>query len=452
MNKKKYLANRVISVLVSLGMCAGLFCTTAFASEEDGVVEETPAPAVQESEVLPVQDGSFLEEAAQQETEEKDVFEEQEEAAQEGILTRCVSGDEEGSLCTCKNFDKTGKHNPECSLYVKPEKPSMSEEPEEIEEEEGTATQIPDPEVPGTDVPDPGSEKAITPEQGKEGRDGVYKFEDEKKDLVLENSVDITGVTEFYIKQATATVIWVLDQARLGENDANKEQIYNAAGVNDPSIKDKDYTVVSGESTFKFIDYFDNGGKDDGKGPYGSTSFTVEGNILTIVGNISHATFVTSSTEKPDPEQPDPENPDPENPGSEDPTPPTTPNDNGGGSGGRRPSQPTNPVTIPEEDVPLAQIPEEEPPVEVEITEPEVPLAQPPEFPETQIAESEVPLAAQPAIPTRPAKSTSSILDEKVPLADVPSTGDVASAWYALTLAAAAGLAALKLTGKRKEQ
>jgi len=112
MNKKKYLANRVISVLVSLGMCAGLFCTTAFASEEDGVVEETPAPAVQESEVLPVQDGSFLEEAAQQETEEKDVFEEQEEAAQEGILTRCVSGDEEGSLCTCKNFDKTGKHNP----------------------------------------------------------------------------------------------------------------------------------------------------------------------------------------------------------------------------------------------------------------------------------------------------------------------------------------------------
>ena len=108
---------------------------------------------------------------------------------------------------------------------MKPEKPSMSEEPEEIEEEEGTATQIPDPEAPGTDVPDPGSGKAITPEQGKEGRDGVYKFEDEKKDLVLENSVDITGVTEFYIKQATATVIWVLDQARLGENDANKEQI-----------------------------------------------------------------------------------------------------------------------------------------------------------------------------------------------------------------------------------
>jgi len=61
-------------------------------------------------------------------------------------------------------------------------------------------------------------------------------------------------------------------------------------------------------------------------------------------------------------------------------------------------------------------------------------------------------LAAQPAIPTRPAKSTSSIPDEKVPLADVPSTGDVASVWYALTLAAAASLAALKLTGKRKEQ
>ena len=45
---------------------------------------------------------------------------------------------------------------------------------------------------------------------------------------------------------------------------------------------------------------------------------------------------------------------------------------------------------------------------------------------------------------------TTEIPDEDVPLADVPTTGDGTALWYALALAAAAGIAWGKLAEKKR--
>ncbi|NBI65740.1 VWA domain-containing protein [Pseudoflavonifractor sp. 60] len=89
------------------------------------------------------------------------------------------------------------------------------------------------------------------------------------------------------------------------------------------------------------------------------------------------------------------------------------------------------------------------PPTE-EVTDPNVPLV---ETPEEEIPNEEVPLVETPNIPTEETlieeKELEELLDEKVPLVDVPQTGDSSALWYAMTLLSACGLAALNPLKKR---
>ena len=156
------------------------------------------------------------------------------------------------------------------------------------------------------------------------------------------------------------------------------------------------------------------------------------------------------------------------------PTPPTPPTGGGGdnGGGGTPPVNPQPPVDIPEEDPPLVDVPEEEPPL-VDIPEEEPPLVDVPEeeepplvdVPEVEpplvdVPDSDVPQASRPtkpAKPTKPARPAISqttaeveIVDEEVPLADVPKTGDNTALWCAIALAAVASITGVKLSEKKK--
>ena len=83
------------------------------------------------------------------------------------------------------------------------------------------------------------------------------------------------------------------------------------------------------------------------------------------------------------------------------------------------PDTPT--VDVPEEDVPLVETPEEEElPTEIEVPEEEVPLA---ENPEEEGLPAEVELPDEP-VPLADATEEQEILDEDVPLANVPKTGE----------------------------
>lgn len=82
--------------------------------------------------------------------------------------------------------------------------------------------------------------------------------------------------------------------------------------------------------------------------------------------------------------------------------------DNGGGGGGT--------ITIPDEEPPLSELPDET----VDLPDEDVPLADLPE--------------------------------EEVPLADVPKTGDASAVWMALAAASGMGLAALTFLGRKKDE
>ena len=84
-------------------------------------------------------------------------------------------------------------------------------------------------------------------------------------------------------------------------------------------------------------------------------------------------------------------------------------------------------TNIPEEDVPLSNLPDNE---EI-IPEENVPLAEGPEQEETRNEEE--------------------ILDEDVPLVNIPKTGDGSGLWYAMAMLSACGLAVLNLLKKREQ-
>ena len=104
--------------------------------------------------------------------------------------------------------------------------------------------------------------------------------------------------------------------------------------------------------------------------------------------------------------------------GNEDPTPTPTPT----------PELPEEPV---EPDEPVEDLPE-----------PEVPLDELPDESLDELPEPEVPLNDVPY-------EEEEILDEEVPLADVPQTGDISLLWYVGSLLSTCGLAALAMGKKR---
>lgn len=104
--------------------------------------------------------------------------------------------------------------------------------------------------------------------------------------------------------------------------------------------------------------------------------------------------------------------------GNEDPTPTPTPT----------PELPEEPV---EPDEPVEDLPE-----------PEVPLDELPDESLEELPEPEVPLNDVPY-------EEEEILDEEVPLADVPQTGDISLLWYVGSLLSTCGLAALAMGKKR---
>ena len=130
---------------------------------------------------------------------------------------------------------------------------------------------------------------------------------------------------------------------------------------------------------------------------------------------------------KPIPTQIQKNEPEPE-PEPDDPVDPVDPDD---------PDDPVDPVDpeveIPDEDVPLTEVPV------VEVPYSDMSLA---EEPVVEIPDGDVPLAEEPVV---------DIPDEDVPLADVPETGDISCAWYAMAVLSACGLMALYLLKKREE-
>ena len=154
--------------------------------------------------------------------------------------------------------------------------------------------------------------------------------------------------------------------------------------------------------------------------------------------------FSVKDPDPPGPGDPDPE-PDPEDPDKPGPEDPKDPD----------PDPEDLPVDVPDPDVPLVPPPDpEDPPVD--IPDPDVPLTPaPPE--EMEVPDPEVPLAPRPTKPGKPAKPqtpvtvvTTEVPDEEVPLADVPDTGDDSALWYAMALAAAAGIAWVTLQEKKR--
>ena len=113
-----------------------------------------------------------------------------------------------------------------------------------------------------------------------------------------------------------------------------------------------------------------------------------------------------------------PDDDDDEPNGNEDPTPTPTPT----------PELPEEPV---EPDEPVEDLPE-----------PEVPLDELPDESLDELPEPEVPLNDVPY-------EEEEILDEEVPLADVPQTGDISLLWYIGSLLSTCGLAALAMGKKR---
>ena len=119
----------------------------------------------------------------------------------------------------------------------------------------------------------------------------------------------------------------------------------------------------------------------------------------------------------PDPEPtPDPD-PDPDPDPTPDPDPDPTPDPEDPGDSGDEPNEPG--TRIPDVDVPLTFIPD-----------PEVPLA--------NIPNENVPLV--------------SIMDWDVPLASVPRTGDISTAWYAMTILSACCLLVMGMLDKKKRE
>ena len=123
---------------------------------------------------------------------------------------------------------------------------------------------------------------------------------------------------------------------------------------------------------------------------------------------------------------------------------------NGGGSGGGggggstatnltgrvHRGTPEPAVTVPGEGAALADIPEG-----TDIPDDDVPLAA---IPETDIPDADVPLAGIPDFMRIP--------DDDVPLASVPKTGDSSGVWHLMALLSAAGLMAISMLEKKRHQ
>lgn len=123
---------------------------------------------------------------------------------------------------------------------------------------------------------------------------------------------------------------------------------------------------------------------------------------------------------------------------------------NGGGSGGGggggstatnltgrvHRGTPEPAVTVPGEGAALADIPEG-----TDIPDEDVPLAA---IPETDIPDANVPLAGIPDFMRIP--------DDDVPLASVPKTGDSSGVWHLMALLSAAGLMAISMLEKKRHQ
>ena len=123
---------------------------------------------------------------------------------------------------------------------------------------------------------------------------------------------------------------------------------------------------------------------------------------------------------------------------------------NGGGSGGGggggstatnltgrvHRGTPEPAVTVPGEGAALADIPEG-----TDIPDEDVPLAA---IPETDIPDADVPLAGIPDFMRIP--------DDDVPLASVPKTGDSSGVWHLMALLSAAGLMAISMLEKKRHQ
>ncbi|MCI8538322.1 MAG: DUF11 domain-containing protein [Oscillospiraceae bacterium] len=121
-------------------------------------------------------------------------------------------------------------------------------------------------------------------------------------------------------------------------------------------------------------------------------------------------------------------------------------------------------VVVPDEEVPLAEVPEvdvpdEEAPLaevpETIISDGEVPLA---EVPEVIIPDEEVPLAEVPEmiipdeeVPLAEVPEVEEIPEALVPLAEVPKTGDSAYLWAVLAISSGAGLAWLVMDEKKRK-
>ena len=112
-----------------------------------------------------------------------------------------------------------------------------------------------------------------------------------------------------------------------------------------------------------------------------------------------------------------------------------------GGGGGRTGDITGGDVTIEDNKTPLSELPEE-----VKIPEEDVPLAELPEIPEEDVPLAELPEIAEEDVPLAQAP-----VEEKVELGKAPATGDMNSMGL-YTSAMAAALAALAFVSRKKKK
>ena len=264
------------------------------------------------------------------------------------------------------------------------------------------------------------------------------KVEIKDKDYIV-----MLGYNSCVVKQSQGTIIWLANA-----EDVEDEDVIAAIRQADPSIKET-YVVVTGEGTFRFRDYFSGNA-------YKNTEIIVENGEFQIKGPYSHASpFFYSKNDEPEvtePEVTEPEITEPEITEPEVTEPEVT-----------EPEVTEPEITEPEVTEPEVTEPEvTEPEVtEPEVTEPEVtePEVTEPEVTEPEVTEPEVtePEVTEPEVtdPTDPVPQNGDdplveILDEDVPLANIPKTGDPMVLYGALTALSGIGLAVLGI--KKKEE
>ena len=279
-----------------------------------------------------------------------------------------------------------------------------------------------------------------------------------------QSSISISGYNAVVIKQSQASIVWV------GGEYAGDGDVGAAVAANDPSVSS--YVVVSGSGPFYFSDYWSGnqykntyftvgGGAVNISGDYSHISLfkydiyeeepTTE---APVPSTSTEAPVPSTSTEAPVPStstEPPVSSSVPETtvpPVSSSVPETTVPPVSSSVPDTTVPSTSAPQTTVPSVTVPETTVPSTTVPAVSEPEEVYIPMLLGFDGEEIEIPDEEVPLAEEPEEPSDEIE----ILDEDVPLADVPETGDISILWAAMSVLSGGGIVAINSKKTKKEE